>query len=205
MVLLGLLALMLFNGGISFLNALGCAYSDAETKAVGGWQRFVWWCAWVMSGLGFGMCYMLLVGGIGYGVGWIDSTNAEFFVSLWYVLCTPALIGAGLAITVDQWARTFREGGLLNWGVSIYNTYAQIHNTMSVVQNFGGALKVVLDGLSRVGKDKDGWKFVVAAVLALFSIGLGFLTTYLIVRRFSAGHVLPDRDELLSKRDSASR
>lgn len=204
MALLGLLLLMVLNGGISFLNAVGCAYSDAETKAVGGWQRFVWWCAWVMSGLGFGSCYILVFGCIGYGVGVIDETNAGFMMSLWYVLCAPAFVGAGLAITVDQWARTFRQGGLLNWGVSVWDTYAQIHNTMSLVQNFGGAFKVVIEGLGRIGKEKDGWKLVLAALVALFSIGLGFLTTHLIVRRFSASHALPNRDELLAKRDGQS-
>lgn len=200
MGLLGLILLMLLNGGISFLNALGCAYSDAETKAVGGWQRFVWWCTWIMSGLGFGSCYLLLVATIGVGAGLISAPNLSFILSLWYVLCAPAFVGVGLAITVDQWARTFREGGVLNWGVSMWNTYAQIHNTMSMVENFGEAFGEVMKGLGKAADGEDGWKVVIGVLVVMFTIGLGFITTWLIVHRFSAAHALPDREELQRKR-----
>jgi len=184
------------NFGISLLNAFGCASAWAESKAVGGWQRFMVWMGAGMAAIGFSWCYcMAIVGGL-YGVGVLDQESANFAFSTAYVALVPGLLGIGLVITIDSWVVAFRRGGFVNYGVAVWNTWAQVHNTMNAVNNFGAAFSAVGDGLgnivSKLNKGKDGWKLVLAFFAVVLSLGLGVLTTWFIIHRFAGIFALPE-------------
>lgn len=46
----------------------------------------------------------------------------------------PQVLFTGIFITIDSWARAYRERTLLNVGSAAYNTYAQIHNTYHAIE-----------------------------------------------------------------------
>jgi hypothetical protein len=53
--------------------------------------------------------------------------------NLGYLLLIPGILLSGLVITLDSWARAFRQGGFLNYGAAVYNTDAQIHNAYHAI------------------------------------------------------------------------
>ena len=63
LLLVGLIFVL--NFAISWWNAYVCGKVWAETKAVGGWRRFMAWVTAVMSGLGFSWCYLIVVAVVG--------------------------------------------------------------------------------------------------------------------------------------------
>jgi hypothetical protein len=190
-----LILLWFVNLGISLLNSFGCAAAWAESKAVGGWQRFVVWCGAGMAVIGFTWCYVLVFVGVLAGFGVFGPDDVNLALSASYVMLVPPLIGIGLVITIDSWVVAFRRGGFLNYGVAVWNTWAQVHNTLSAINNFGEAFGTVAKGLGdvagKLNKGKDGWKAVLAFFVVVFSLGLGVLTVWFIIHRFSGAFALP--------------
>ena len=88
--------------------------------------------------------------------------------------------------------RAFRQGGFLNYGLAIYNTYAQVHNTYTAITGFGKAFNSVSDffGL-RFRRDRDNGSLVIVLLLALLALAGGILTTAAIIRRVAATTPLP--------------
>src|SRR5438046_2595386 len=115
----------LLNVAISIWNAYAVGKSWTEARAAGGWPRIMCWSGAVMSASGFSWCYLLLVALGAYHFEAIDETQVTVAINLGYILLIPGILLSGLLITVDSWARAFRQGGFLNYGAAIYNTYAQ--------------------------------------------------------------------------------
>lgn len=191
------------NYAISWFNAWGAGKAWAEAKAAGGWPRFMTWVAAIMSVIGFTWCYLLLeVGGL-YYIGFLDQEMALLTIKLGYVVLAPVLVGLGFTVVADSWARAFRNGGVVNYGVAVYNTYAQYRNTMGLINSFGGAFKDVGDGLfGGNGKggssksSKDGAQAIVIIGLALLALILGILHTVLVLKKAAGTSELRDFDEL---------
>jgi hypothetical protein len=123
----------LLNFGISAWNAYAVGRAWVETKVAGGWPRFMAWMGAIMSATGFSWCYLfLLILGANY-LGKLSDEATEAAMMLGYVVIIPGMLFSGLMIMLDSWRRAFRNGGILNYGVAAYNTYAQIHNTMSAI------------------------------------------------------------------------
>src|SRR5947209_16220797 len=151
----------LLNLGISIWNAYAVGKSWVEARAAGGWPRVMCWAGAVMSASGFTWCYLLLVGFVAYRLDAIDLEQFSIAVQLGYILLIPGILLSGLLITLDSWARAFRRGGFLNYGVAIYNTYAQIHNTYSAITSLGTALRNVRGYFGKEGSsrsDRDSGK-----------------------------------------------
>jgi hypothetical protein len=196
----------LLNMGLSFWNAYTVGKSWVEARAVGGWPRIMCWCGAVMSASGFTWCYLLLLGVVAFQFQLIDQTQLEVAFNLGYILLIPGILLSGLLITVDSWARAFRRGGFLNYGVAVYNTYAQIHNTYSAITSFGRAFRSVStffgDRRSRSDREDRGGA-VIVVVFVLLALAGGILTTTFIIRRVAGTRPLPPRPTEQEFEDSA--
>jgi hypothetical protein len=194
----------LLNFGISWFNAWGAGKAWAEAKAAGGWFRFMTWMAAAMSACGFIWCYLIFEALILNQIGFLDAHMTKLVLEAGYIILAPCIVGIGFTITVDSWARAFRNGGVLNYGVAVYNTYAQYHNTMSLITNFGEAFKDVGEVFSSKGSSSksknDGMAYVALFLLVILAVILGILTTALIVRKSAATSPLRSREELEAAR-----
>lgn len=194
--------LFVLNFAISFWNAYVCGKVWAETKSVGGWRHFMTWMGATMSALGFTWCYLLVLALSGYYFGFLTIAQLGIALKLGYLVLAPGIVFSGLMITIDSWAQAYRNGGVLNYGAAAYNTYAQLHNTMSVVSNYGSALDDVLGafgGSSSSDSDDDAAKGVAALIiigLVVLALVAGVLTTTLIIKKVSASDSLPSLEEL---------
>lgn len=196
----------LLNLGISWWNAYASGKCWAEAKAVGGYMRFMTWIGAIMSAIGFTWCFLIAEAVIGAGTGLLGASTVTFMMSLGYVLLVPVLLFACYAITFDSWATAIRQGGVLNYGVAAYNTYATYHNTVSAINGFGEALGAVGKGLGELASGDDeggGIAIVVGIVLVIIAFGLGILTTVLIIKKSAASAPLLSREEM--ERNNAAR
>lgn len=177
------------NFGISWLNAWGCGKAWAETKAAGGWPRFMVWMGAIMAASGFTWCFLIPLSLGAVALDFLPMHYGMLALKLGYVLIIPGILFSGLMITIDSWARAFREGGVLNYGVATYNTFAQVHNTMSAMSTFGDALSDVVSGLNIDFDGEDGLKLaLVLAVLAIVALSVvaGIVLTVVIIKRTAA-------------------
>jgi hypothetical protein len=186
----------LLNFGISAWNAYAVGKAWVEARVAGGWPRVMCWSGAVMSASGFTWCYLILLALAAYWFGYLDGTQMGVALDLGYVVLIPGILLSGLMITLDSWARAFRRGGFLNYGVAAYNTYAQIHNTYSAITSFGAAFGNVrrFFGRSRSRDDRDGGAGLVAVILlVVLALAAGVLTTTYIIWRTAATTPLPNR------------
>ena len=172
-----------------------------EAKVAGGWQRFMCWVGAIMAACGFTWCYLSFLALVGHHFHWLTDEQTVMALSLGYVLLVPFLLFAGYAITLDSWGQAFRQGGVLNYGMAAWNTYASIHNTWSAWRNLGEAFTSLRDGpfaeptvrgVSRDrDRDRDGGGPIIVLLLVLFVLLAGVLTTAVIIRRVAASEPLP--------------
>jgi hypothetical protein len=198
----------LLNLGISIWNAYAVGKSWTEARAVGGWPRILCWSGAVMSASGFSWCYLLLVALGAYHLGAIDGEQMVVALNLGYILLIPGILLSGLVITLDSWARAFRQGGFLNYGVAIYNTYAQIHNTYSAITSIGQAVRSVGNYFgagsgSRSRSDREGSSKIVVVLIVIATLAAGILTTTYIIWKTAASMPLPPRPTPQQFEDSA--
>jgi uncharacterized membrane protein (DUF485 family) len=187
MIFLAVLVWIL-NLAISTWNAYAVGKAWVETKHYGGWPRFLAWMGAIMSASGFTWCYLLLLAVIAYWVEWLNASQIEVMINLGYVLLIPGILLSGLAITVDSWARAYRERTLASAGTAAYNTFAQIYNIYNAVNNFGRAFRSVTrffgGGDSRDREERDGGgAAVLVVILVLLALLGGILTTAAIIHR----------------------
>jgi hypothetical protein len=193
----------LLNLGISILNAWGCGKAWAETKAHGGWRRFMTWMGAIMSASGFTWCYLSLLAFGAYSFQVLTAGQAMVAMEIGYVIIIPGILFSGMMITIDSWARAYREGGVLNYGVAAYNTYAQIHNTYNAIEGMGGALSDIFKsfgkGSSSSSSDDDakGAAALVIIILVVVALTAGILTTAAIIKKVAGS----DRRVQLSDAD----
>jgi len=180
----------MLNFGISIWNAYVVGTAWVETKHYGGWPRFMSWMGAIMSASGFTWCYLILLGFVGHGLGWLTLDDLVSALSLGYILLIPGILFSGLMITLDSWARAYRTRTISSIGVAAWNTYAQIHNTYHAINSFGKAFKQVVGSSSlRRGKGAAIILVIVLVVVALLS---GVITTTLIIRRVAGDYKLPE-------------
>jgi hypothetical protein len=203
-LLIGLVWLL--NFAISIWNAYAAGKSWVEARVAGGWPRILVWSGAVMSASGFTWCYLIFLALTAYHFDYITSEQLAVALNLGYVILIPGILLSGLMITLDSWARAFREGGFLNYGVAAYNTYAQIHNTYSAITTFGKAFGSVSDFFGKGGSsDSRDSKSGLVAVILLVALALtaGILTTAFIIWRVAASTPLPPAPTREQFEDSA--
>lgn len=192
------------NFAISIWNAYVCGKAWAEAKSAGGYHRFMVWVGATMSACGFTWCYLILEALTAYHFQFIDAYWMGITLKLGYILLVPVILFGSYAITIDSWARAFRQGGVLNYGASVWNTYATYHNTASAIRTFGEAFGDVVDAFGSGGKSRSrssssdsknagqAIMLLVVVFLVVLSAILGILTTTLIIKKFAASEDMPE-------------
>jgi hypothetical protein len=175
--------LIMFNFGISWLNAWSVGKMWVESKAEGGFAYFVTWCATIMSAAGFTWCYTIvlafLAGNIPYhGHMLLAPKYVQGAIEMGYLVVILPILGSGLGITVSSWRDFKRNRSLLNGGVAGYNTFAQLYNTYEAVKVIPGIFKDLGKLFDSDDSDSKGW--MIAIVIAAL-VG-GCLTTFAIVK-----------------------
>ncbi len=222
---IGLWFYILFTLTISFWNGVATGVTNKETKVCGFWSlpRLTWWSGAFLSAFGFGWCYLLGYYSIAISGGWHTIEDAKWAMDLGFVVFYPMLMLACINITIQQWARTFREGGFLNWGASIWNTYATMNNIRVGAQHYGTALGNVSGGFSGgwsgssssgssngdAAKGAGGVLLLLIRILVVVTcFVLGAVTTWLIAKwaekKFTSDMEQAEFDRILASAKKAS-
>ncbi|HEV3261453.1 MAG TPA: hypothetical protein VG013_31675 [Gemmataceae bacterium] len=190
-----IILIWVLNIGISIWNAYAVGHAWVETKHHGGWPRFMAWMGAIMSASGFSWCYLILMAFVADGVGWFSEDDLVLALNIGYVVLIPGIILSGLMITLDSWARAYRNRTVGTIGIAAWNTYAQIHNTYNAINTFGKAFGSVVETMSegRSGKDSKGAGLILVIVLVVIALLAGVITTALIISRVAGNYELPQR------------
>lgn len=182
----------LLNMGISYWNAHAVGLAWVETKHSGGWPRFMAWMGAVMSACGFSWCYLIILCAAAHGLGWLEEGDVALAMRIGYILLIPGILSSGLMITLDSWARAYRNRRISDIGIAAWNTYAQIHNTYHAIKNLDQAFGSVVDALQSRSSRKEGASLILVFVLVVFALLSGVLTTGVIISRVAGQNTLPD-------------
>lgn len=184
-MLLLVMGIWVLNLLISFWNAYAVGKAWVETKHAGGWPRFMAWMGAIMSASGFSWCYLIFLALVAGSLGWIGTREMEALLSLGYIVIVPGVLFAGLMITIDSWARAYRERTIANTAVAGYNTFAQMYNTYNAVSGMGEAFGSVKDFFGD-SADEDTAKLMLVILLLVIAFGAGIITTWMLVTHFAA-------------------
>jgi hypothetical protein len=109
--------------------------------------------------------------------------------SLWYVAVIFPILGSGIAIWAHSIRVAFHKRDFASIAAAGWNTYAQISNTVSAVNNLGGAFGDVgkLFGSALGGKgDSKNKVAILAIMLVVISLVAGFMIALGLVRFFAS-------------------
>lgn len=189
--------ILVLNAVISFFNARIAGKVWAESQAIGGNIKIMAWCAAIQSAIGFSYIYITILMYIAYSLHAISSSTLYFMHSLAYLFLVIPLLGTGLYITINSWIEASREQSLSNMGLAGWNTFATIYNTYGAIQTIGPAFETAKQGLSDMFSDNDGEENdeddeeSLAIILVILAIGLGILTTKIIIDLYTASLPVP--------------
>ncbi len=177
-----LFVVLLVNFGISWFNARSVARSWADSEVIGGWPRFVVWCAAVMSAAGFTWCYLSVLA-IGAGAtGFLAPKYVGLTLELGYLIIILPVLGSGLGIWMDSLTTAWRRRDCLSIGVAAWNRYAQIHNTYEAVNILPGVFSDLGKRLYGDDDDASGKAKMLVFMLVVVALCGGILTTAAIIR-----------------------
>jgi hypothetical protein len=187
----------LLNFGISFWNAYAVGNSWIEVKHQEGvWPKVLAWSGAVISALGFTWCYLILLAWLCYALEWVDQRTIEGAIWLGYLLLVPGILASGLVITLDSWARAYRNRRIQDIGIAAWNTYAEYHNTFHFIDNAGKAFKYVMSSGSSGksdSKDSGGKGIVIMFLLVVVAALAGVITTAVIIIRVAGDYPMEPR------------
>jgi len=176
--------LFIFNLAISFFNCWSVGRSWPETKALGGFPRFMSWMGAIMGAVGFTWCYLVLLAFLA-GPDCFNKLPVEYvekMFSLGYLIIIFPAIGSGLAITLDSWAYFWRRRTLANGAIAGFNTLADVYNIYSAVRYVPSAWGDAKDLFKGGDSDDDDPFALIAILLALAAVFAGILTAAVIIR-----------------------
>lgn len=187
----------LLNFGISFWNAyaVGNAWVEAKHKE-GGWPKVLAWSGAVMSATGFTWCYLIALAFICYKLEWLDAGTVDGAIWLGYILLIPGIISSGAVITLDSWARAYRNRTIQDIGIAAWNSYAEYHNVFHAINNTGKALSHVMSsGRSSKsdGKGGDAKAILLMILLVVIAALGGVITTAVIITRVAGDYPMEPR------------
>lgn len=191
-------ALLALNVLISVWNcyAVGTAWKD--TMAAGGaFSKFLLWSGLIQAAVGFSMPILLVTsfGAIAYLTSGSDPTITvaeggqflQWIFSLWYVAVIFPILGTGLAITAHSIHMAWQRRDLSSMATAGWNTYAQIHNTVSAVNHLGGAMGDVGSLFKGANSDDDSKSklALLAVVVVVFALLGGVMIAFGLVKHFA--------------------
>lgn len=179
--------LLLWNFLISWLNCWYVGKTWAESKVIGGWVRFVTWCAAVMGACGFIWCNMLVVGFLAsthvglLGKYALTDKYLEFLFNIGYVLIIFPILGSGMGIWLDSVKEAYKRRDGLSIGVAGYNTFAQVYNTYEAAKFLPEVFKTIGKTLDDSDDAKGKLGLLVAYICLAISVGGGVGLAYYII------------------------
>lgn len=174
------LFIMVLNFGISWHNATVVGRSWADSRAIGGWLRFMTWCGAIMAACGFSYCYLAPAVFLAYKFHFLPLAYAQGAMELGYLVIILPMLGSGIAIWVDSMTTAFRERTLASGGVAAWNTFATFHNTYSAMQTVPSAFSHV-ESLFESKSDDNASLWMI--VIVLLVLGAGIMTTVYLVQK----------------------
>lgn len=192
MAILLLLLVLALNFIISWANASYVGRYWSESKQVGGSFRVYIIVGYIMAIAGFTMVYgyiLLLISPILLQIAEVDQETILMFEQLAsdliYLFCVITIVPTGFYIWIRSLKNFFEKKTLANGLTAGYNTFAQLHNTMSVARNAPSAFGRVVETLfGGKGKKKDNTIIILCAILILIlAIFGGYFTASAIMKK----------------------
>ncbi len=194
-----LFGIIVLNVLISIANCYTVGVAWKDTMTLGSkFNRLVLWSAIIQSGVGFSMPILI---GLTWGSTQLltmsdDPTLTtvqarqfmEWVFNLWYIAVIFPVLGTGFIIWAYSLREAYRQRDFASIATSGWNTFAQIHNSISAIENVGGAFGSVSDLFRSALDDVDDWKGAVAIgaiLVALISLVGGFMIAFYLVRHFA--------------------
>ena len=192
MAILLLLLVLALNFIISWANASYVGRYWTESKKVGGSFRVYIIVGYIMAIAGFTMVYgyiLLLISPILLQIAKVDQETILMFEQLAsdliYLFCVVTIVPTGFYIWIRSLKNFFEKKTSANGLTAGYNTFAQLHNTMSVARNAPSAFGRVVETLfGGKGKKKDNTIIILCAILILIlAIFGGYFTASAIMKK----------------------
>lgn len=187
-----LLLVLVVNFGISWANASYVGRYWSESKKIGGSFRAYIIAGYIMAIAGFTMVYgyiLLLVSPIILQLAEVDTNTILMFEQLSsdliYLFCVVTIVPTGFYIWIRSLKDFWEEKTLANGLTAGWNSFAQIHNTVSVARNAPSALERVAESLfGGKGKKKDNTLLVLLAIFVfILAIFGGYFTASSIMKK----------------------
>lgn len=194
LIVFGIVILNLF---ISFWNARVTGLVWVETKAIGGFTRFMTWMGGIMAAVGFSWCYLIFVALGAHEFGYLDDRSTKLALELGYIILVPLVLFSGFFIWIDSMVEAWRRRDFASVGTAAWNTFAQVHNTYSAIDGFGEAFTDVFKSFSGdIDLDEDTVKAVPVVLIigiVIFALFAGIITTVAIVKSYAGSRPMPER------------
>lgn len=197
MYLLFLILLLGVNFAISWSNAKAVGRYWSESKQVGGSFRAGIICGYIQAIFGFTMVYsyvlMLIAPVLMRAKGVDEGFIADFEIltgNLTYLLVAIPIIGSGFRIWFTSLKSAWEQRSLRTIATAGWNSYAQIHNTISFARNAPSALKSIssfFGGSKKRSSNKNDGAIIMFAILVVVVALLGgYFTANAIMRKADA-------------------
>ena len=193
MTILFLVLALALNFIISWANANYVGRYWSESKEVGGSFRVHIVVGYIMSIAGFTMVYgyiLLLISPIFLQMANVDQETILMFEQLSsdliYLFCVATIIPTGFYIWIRSLKDFWEEKTLANGLTAGWNSYAQIHNTLSAAREAPSAISRVVEVLfgGKSSKKKDNSIIVLCAIFVLvIAIFGGYFTASAIMKK----------------------
>lgn len=192
MAFLFLVLALALNFMISWANANYVGRYWSESKEVGGSFRVYIVVGYIMAIAGFTMVYgyiLLLISPFLLQMAKVDQDIILMFEQLAsdliYLFCVATIIPTGFYIWIRSLKNFWKKKTWANGLAAGWNSYAQIHNTVSAARNapnaIGRVAKVLFGGK---GKKKDNAIIVLCAIFVLIlAIFGGYFTASAIMKK----------------------
>lgn len=201
-----LILLILLNFAISVFNSWSVGRSWAETKAAGGWARFLAYCGAIMAASGFTWCYTIILAVVASLMGKLPEPYVEGMLRLGYLIIILPVIGSGIAIMVDSWAHFWRKRSFGSGAVAGWNTFANVYNVVQALDAVPESLSFIGDLFSGKGTSKkDGAAFLLMCALVALALLGGILTAVCIIRMTARKHAQSVSWGMAAKMEAAER
>lgn len=192
MTFLFLVLALALNFIISWANANYVGRYWSESKEVGGSFRAYIVVGYIMAIAGFTMVYgyiLLLISPLFLQMAKVEQETILMFEQLAsdliYLFCVLTIIPTGFYIWIRSLKNFWEKKTLANGLTAGWNTYAQVHNTISVARNAPSALSRVVKALfGGKSKKKDNTVIVLLAIFVLIlAIFGGYFTASAIMKK----------------------
>ena len=192
MTILLLVLVLALNFGISWANASYVGRYWSESKEVGGSFRVYIIVGYIMAIAGFTMVYGyigLLVSPFILHLAKVDQETIMMFeqlsLDLVYIFCVVTIIPTGFYIWIQS-LKDFWEQKTLSSGLTAgWNSYAQIHNTVSAARNAPSALGRISKALFGGKSKKKGNTVIILCAIFLLILAIfgGYFTASAIMKK----------------------